>query len=130
MHMSETKKRRGRPVGTDLKMDKIALEQVADAMIADPALKPMTAMKAIYDTGAFTGSGYRQRLTTVSRWQSKWKAAGHQALAEARRRAERKSSRPIASANFEGLVAFGSGYRPAGEPSPSRRTRRESVGAV
>jgi hypothetical protein len=57
MHMSETKKRRGRPVGTDLKMDKIGLEQVADAMIADPALKPM---KAIYDTGTFTGSGYRQ----------------------------------------------------------------------
>ena len=112
MHMSETKKRRGRPVGTDLKMDKIALEQVADAMIANPALKPMTAMKTIYDTGAFTGSGYRQRLTTVTRWQSKWRTASDQALAEARRRAKRKSSRPTASANFEGLVAFGSGYRP------------------
>jgi hypothetical protein len=81
MRMSETKKRRGRPVSTDLKMDKIALEQVADAMIANPALKPMTAMKAIYDTRAFTGSGYRQRLTTVTRWQSKWKTASDQALA-------------------------------------------------
>jgi hypothetical protein len=112
MHMSETMKRRGRPVGTDLKLDKIALEQVADAMIANPALKPMTAMKAIFDTGAFTGPGYRQRLTTVTRWQAKWKTVGEQTLAEARWRAERKSSRPVASANFEGLVAFGSGYRP------------------
>jgi hypothetical protein len=54
-------------------------------MIANPALKPRTAMKAIYDAGAFTGSGYRQRLTTVTRWQSKWKTASDQALAEARR---------------------------------------------
>jgi hypothetical protein len=47
-------------------MDRIALEQVADAMIAEPALKPMTAMKAIYDTGAFRGPGYRQRLPSAA----------------------------------------------------------------
>jgi hypothetical protein len=110
--MSETKKRRGRPVGTDLKMDAIALEHVADRLIANPALKPMTAMKAVFDTGAFKGAGYQQRMTTVTRWQYKWKKAGEQALSEARRRADRKQSLPSPRPGFDHVLAFGSAYRP------------------
>lgn len=110
--MNDTKKRRGRPVGTDLKTDKIALECVADRLVANPGLKPMTAMKAVYDTGAFTGAGYQQRETTVTRWQVKWKKFGELALADARRRAEPKTPQRLSASDFDHLRNVVSAYRP------------------
>jgi hypothetical protein len=72
--MSETKKRRGRPVGTDYKQDKIALDLVAERLVANDGLRPMTAMKAVFDTKAFSGPGYTQIDTTVARWGGEMEA--------------------------------------------------------
>lgn len=87
--MNETKKRRGRPVGTDYKQDRIALKLVAERMVANEGLRPMTAMKAVFDTKAFSGPGYTQIDTTVARWQVKWKRHGEAALIVAREHVER-----------------------------------------
>lgn len=87
--MSETKKRRGRPVGTDYKQDKIALDLVAEHLVANGGLRPMTAMKAVFGTKAFSGPGYTQIDTTVARWQVKWKRRGQAALIAARERVQR-----------------------------------------
>jgi hypothetical protein len=87
--MSETKKRRGRPVGTDYKQDRIALDLVAERLVANEGLRPMTAMKAVFDTKAFSGPGYTQIDTTVARWQVKWKRHGEAALIAARERVRR-----------------------------------------
>jgi hypothetical protein len=87
--MSDVKKRRGRPVGTDYKQDKIALDLVAERMVANEGLLPMTAMKAVFDTKAFSGPGYTQIETTVARWQVKWKRHGEAALIAAREHVQR-----------------------------------------
>jgi hypothetical protein len=90
--MSETKKRRGRPVGTDYKQDKIALDLVAERLVANDGLRPMTAMKAVFDTKAFSGPGYTQIDTTVARWGVKWKRHGEAALIAARERMQRTTT--------------------------------------
>lgn len=99
--MTQTTKRRGRPAGTDYKQDKIAIELIAEQMLADPSLKPTQAMKAVFDSKALKGRGYTQRDTTVARWLVKWQSAGPAALVSAKeRRAQHLPSVPSCGSPF------------------------------
>lgn len=84
-----TKRSRGRPQGTG-KDDIPYLTQVADFILADPNLKPTTAMKRVLAVGhpwAETDE------TLLRRWQAKWKVSGGSLLASAIERAAAKASR-------------------------------------
>ena len=83
--MSTIKKGRGRPPGTGLNDDP-TLRKVADVLLANPRMKPTTAMARVLD---------RPGPSTVRRLQGKWRVKGTTCLAEAeaRRAAEREAHR-------------------------------------
>ena len=83
--MSTIKKGRGRPPGTGLNDDP-TLRKVADVLLANPRMKPTTAMARVLD---------RPGPSTVRRLQVKWRVKGttYLAEAEARRAAEREAHR-------------------------------------
>ena len=83
--MSTIKKGRGRPPGTGLNDDP-TLRKVADVLLANPRMKPTTAMARVLD---------RPGPSTVRRLQVKWRVKGTTCLAEAeaRRAAEREAHR-------------------------------------
>lgn len=74
--MNTGNRRRGRPLGTGLK-DAPTLARVADLMLANPSLRPTTAIKRV--TGTSDPS-------VIRRLQVKWKADGAWHFAEARAR--------------------------------------------
>jgi hypothetical protein len=75
--MSAEKRKRGRPVGTGLD-DTPVLIRMADLMVANPVLKPTTAIKRLVPL-----AGEAQ----VRRLQIKWRAGSAELMEEARRRA-------------------------------------------
>lgn len=83
--MITIKRGRGRPPGTGLN-DHPTLNKVADVLLANPRLKPTTAMGRVLD---------KPGRSTVRRLQVKWRAKGeiYLAEAEARRTAEREAHR-------------------------------------
>lgn len=83
--------KRGRPRGTG-KNDTPYLMQVAEFMVADPKLKPTTAMKRVIATRREWGASDD---TLLRRWQGKWKNVGADLLAAAKNRAESKPMRSI-----------------------------------
>jgi hypothetical protein len=84
-----TNRKRGRPVGTNIRDDK-PLAMVADKIAAHPELKPSTAMRQVYAAGTWRGT----EKTVVTRWLRKWKATSPAALEAAQqRRIER--DRPV-----------------------------------
>lgn len=105
--MSNDKRRAGRPRGTG-KDDSQILARIADLLVAEPALKPTTAIKrAIRQLGSHPESDD----TLVRRLQDKWKAQGSQLLADARKRAapeEKAGCRDIGVSSGYGSDAFGS----------------------
>jgi hypothetical protein len=83
--VSTIKRGRGRPPGTGLNDDP-TLNKVADVLLANPRMKPTTAMARVLD---------RPGPSTVRRLQVKWHAKGVTYLAEAkaRRAAEQEAHR-------------------------------------
>src|SRR3546814_8045505 len=74
---------RGRPVGTGLD-DGPTLNKMADIMVANPAMRPTTAMRRAID---------KPGPSVVRRLQVKWKAGSAEYLAAARaRRSEEHTS--------------------------------------
>lgn len=73
LHPTSQKRRRGRPPGTG-KDDRAALRAVADLLIANPALRPSTAMRRAVRN---IGDSHLRRL------QGKWQRDGACLLAEA-----------------------------------------------
>ena len=79
-----TKRGRGRPPGEG-KRDTPYLERAADLCVADPSMKPTTAMKRIMRTRNDWGSSDE---TLLRRWQVKWKGNAAALLSAARDRAD------------------------------------------
>ena len=103
----DTNRPRGRPKGSG-KDDSAALDRIADLLVANPTLKPTTAMKR---TGVRNPSDIR-------RLQVKWKAAREDLLAAARKRkAERERVRPA----LAGYEAFSSLLRTSAQMEQIRR---------
>jgi hypothetical protein len=84
--MSIENRPRGRPRGTG-KDDSLPLTEVADLLVANPLLKPTTAMKRVMQGGKDWGATDE---TLLRRWQDKWKHQGEVFLAAARERARPK----------------------------------------
>jgi hypothetical protein len=83
--MQSTPKRRGRPKGTGID-DQPMLARIADRMIANPGLKPTTAMKMIEPE-------LKDDETKRRRLQSKWQCSRVEQLKAAQDRAAEKSAR-------------------------------------
>jgi hypothetical protein len=88
--MKNLKRGRGRPIGSVIRDDK-ALAFVADKIIANPSLKPSTAMRQVYAGGDWCGSSAD---ATLARWLRKWRAAAPAALEAARHRRDAPMMRP------------------------------------
>ncbi len=73
---SQNKRGRGRPIGTG-KDDAPTLSKVADLIVANPALRPTTAIKRVLD---------RLDPSIIRRLQVKWRAGKEEYLAQARSR--------------------------------------------
>lgn len=86
--MSTDKRKRGRPTGTG-KNDNLFLQRVAELLIADPRLKPTTAIKRVIYKRADQSE---QDVTLVRRLQGKWKVVGTELLQAARHRADQKAA--------------------------------------
>lgn len=74
--MSSNKRGRGRPIGTGLN-DAPILNRIADMIVADPALRPTTAIRRCLD---------KPGSSNIRRLQVKWKAGAADYLAQARKR--------------------------------------------
>lgn len=74
--MKSSKRSRGRPVGTGLD-DSPTLRKVADMILANPLLRPTTAIRSAFD---------KPGTPNIRRLQVKWKAATTEYLADARAR--------------------------------------------
>ena len=76
--MTDMNKRKGRPKGSE-KDDSAALAAIADMILADPTLRPTTAMRR-----------YKKKAppSEIRRLQVKWKERGETLLAQAQARAE------------------------------------------
>ena len=81
--MSIKKRLRGRPKGSG-KNDLPTLEEVADLIVAEPSLRPTTAMKRVKASRRNWGATDE---TLLRRWQIKWKQDGETLLVMARERA-------------------------------------------
>lgn len=122
-----TKRGRGRPRGTG-KNDTPYLTQAANFMVADPKLKPTTAMKRVIATREDWGESEE---TLLRRWQVKWKDAGSALLAVAKERANakrdtayfpaREHGEMAAFHGFEGLAAMTAAF----DESPMMKAVRE-----
>jgi hypothetical protein len=100
----QTRRPRGRPKGTGTD-DSVALRKIADLLVENPRLKPMTAMRQIAQPA---------NDSNVHRLNRKWKRDGQKALAEAEERKRRKqigqevrAAARAASAIREGVVSLG-----------------------
>lgn len=74
--MNSSKRGRGRPTGTGLD-DGPTLKKVADMMVANPSLRPTTAIRRALD---------KAEPSNIRRLQVKWKAGSTEYLADARTR--------------------------------------------
>lgn len=101
--MSTTKRGRGRPPGTGLN-DVPTLSKVADMLLANPRMKPTTAIVRVLG---------KPGPSTIRRLQEKWKVGGPDYLAEARRAAEREAYRRSLEATIQrqSVEAFRSSRR-------------------
>ena len=102
--MQNTKRTRGRPVGTG-KDDRANLIAVADRLAANPSMRPMTAMGIVVD---HFGLGH-SRDSAVRRLKRKWDRQDTALLAAARQRlAEQQMRRAAeaAAAYVEGFNKF------------------------
>jgi hypothetical protein len=102
-------KRRGRPAGTDYKEDLDALGLVADLLVADPALKPSTAMRSVCKSRKWKG---QTDEAIVARLLRKWKTLGAAQLASARERRVRREPKPVTvgRVQFENPAFFAEVY--------------------
>src|SRR3546814_16376115 len=78
---------RGRPVGTGLD-DGPTLNKMADIMVANPAMRPTTAMRRAID---------KPGPSVVRRLQVKWKAGSAEYIEAARRSEERRVGKECVS---------------------------------
>ncbi|MBN2973983.1 hypothetical protein JW805_18415 [Roseomonas aeriglobus] len=131
--MNSNKRSRGRPVGTGLN-DGPTLKKVADMIVANPSLRPTTAIRRALD---------KPEPSSIRRLQVKWKAGKAQYMAEAQARraaasmpARRVSApysprtgRHIAEAHRKMQEALGPGFRAAQEMmnSPGMRAAQEAA---
>lgn len=133
--MSSNKRGRGRPRGTGLD-DSATLKKMADMIVANPALRPTTAIKRALE---------RPNPATIRRLQGKWTAMSAEYLADAQaRRAVKpapvrraaapyslRTGRQIAEAQRKMYDALGvnSGIRAAHEMlnSPAMQAAREAA---
>lgn len=123
--MSTIKRGRGRPPGTGLN-DHPTLNKVADVLLANPRLKPTTAMGRVLD---------KPGRSTVRRLQVKWRAKGeiYLAEAEARRAAEQQAHRQSLEATIrrQSAQAYrasrGMGAALAALDSPAMRAIQEAL---
>ncbi len=123
--MSTIKRGRGRPPGTGLNDDP-TLNKVADVLLANPRMKPTTAMARVLD---------RPGPSTVRRLQVKWHAKGvtYLAEAEARRAAEQEAHRRSLEATLrrQSVEAYrasmGLGAALAALDSPAMKAMQEAL---
>lgn len=104
--MSEDRKRRGRPMGTEMDDSKM-LAAIADMLIVAPGMRPTTAMRRIKRDASDA---------EIHRWQDKWKqrksalinAASARAEEAKRKRAEKEA---VEATRFSGvdILKFASG---------------------
>ncbi len=107
--MSDMKKRgRGSPHGSGLN-DENSLQQIADLILRNPALRPTTAIKRVLRN---------PDSATLRRLQVKWKAQGEEQLTKARGRRDAEGAPPAAGRINYGKIAMATGaLRAAGGPS-------------
>lgn len=101
MDVTLSKRRRGRPRGTG-KPDGPVLRVVADLLIADPTLKPTTAIKRAIE---------RHNPSTIRRLQVKWKATHDALLEEARQHLQSPAATKPASTSMAPLKDLAAGLR-------------------
>ena len=98
---SQSKRGRGRPIGTG-KDDAPTLSKVADLIVANPALRPTTAIKRVLD---------KLDPSIIRRLQVKWRAGKEEYLTQARSRREvtvapaRRASIPYSPRTARQLMA-------------------------
>ena len=98
---SQSKRGRGRPIGTG-KDDNPTLSKAADLIVANPALRPTTAIKRVLD---------KLDPSVIRRLQVKWRAGKEEYLAQARSRREavvartRRASAPYSPRTARQLAA-------------------------
>lgn len=131
--MNSSKRNRGRPVGTGLD-DSPTLKKVADMIVANPSLRPTTAIRRALD---------KPEASNIRRLQVKWKAgkAEYMADAQAKRAAAStparrvsasyspRAGRHIVDAHRKIQEALGPGFRAAQEMmnSPAVRAAQEAA---
>lgn len=131
--MNSNKRSRGRPVGTGLD-DGPTLKKVADMIVANPSLRPTTAIRRALD---------KPEPSNIRRLQVKWKAgkAEYMVEAQARRAAASmpahrvtapyspRTGRNIVEAHRKMQEALGPGFRAAQEMmnSPGMRAAQEAA---
>lgn len=94
--MSTEKRSRGRPVGSG-KNDAGHLSRIADELLADPKLKPTTAIKrVIYQRSDQS----EQDVTLVRRLQGKWKHSAQEHLEAARKRRDDRAASRVSLADI------------------------------
>lgn len=129
--MNSSKRSRGRPVGSGLD-DRPTLKKVADMIVANPSLRPTSAIRRALD---------KPEPSNIRRLQVKWKAGKAEYIAEAQARragasmpARRVSApysprtgRNIVEAHRKMQEALGPGFRAAQEMmnSPGMRAAQE-----
>lgn len=115
--MNSNKRSRGRPVGTGLD-DGPTLKKVADMIVANPSLRPTTAIRRVLD---------KPEPSNIRRLQVKWKAGKAEYMAEAQARCTaastplRRVSTPYSPRTARNIVethrkmqeALGPGFRAA-----------------
>jgi hypothetical protein len=95
--MTKERRPRGRPKGTG-KDDSVAMNRIAELLVANPSLKPTTAIKRI---------GIRNE-SDVRRLQVKWKAQGPALLDAARMRQKQVTQAGPMGEGFRGFLAAAS----------------------
>lgn len=99
--MTISKRPRGRPRGSG-KNDTMILAQVADLLVANPSMKPTTAMKRVISSRT---DWPETDETLLRRLQDKWKRDGDTMLVAARERA-----RPKSPSALEVMALIGTAY--------------------
>lgn len=131
--MNNSKRSRGRPVGTGLN-DGPTLKKVADMIVANPALRPTTAIRRALE---------KPEPSNIRRLQVKWRAGNAEYLADAQARRVAASApvrratvpysprtgRQIVEAQRKMQEALGPGFRAAQEMmnSPAMQAAQEAA---
>jgi hypothetical protein len=84
--MSQPKRSRGRPKGSQID-DRELLLRVAERIVANPSLRPTSALKLVHP---------RPKESLIRRFQFKWRMWGEQLLAEVR---DRVAPRPVVASS-------------------------------